>query len=58
MFGEYGVYLDGKLVALVCDNSFFVKVTAATKEITQVLPQRALRRCQAEAALGCGLSLR
>lgn len=25
MFGEYGVYCDGKLVALVCDNQFFLK---------------------------------
>src|SRR5688572_15655899 len=39
MFGEYGVYLDGKLIGLVCDNSLFVKATEATKEITQVLPK-------------------
>ncbi len=25
MFGEYAVYLDGKVVALVCDNTLFVK---------------------------------
>lgn len=29
MFGEYGVYCDGKLVALVCDDQLFVKPTAA-----------------------------
>ena len=29
MFGEYAVYLDGKVVALVCDNQLFVKPTAA-----------------------------
>jgi len=29
MFGEYGVYLDGKIVALVCDNKLFVKPTEA-----------------------------
>lgn len=29
MFGEYAVYLDGKVVALVCDNQLFVKSTAA-----------------------------
>ena len=29
MFGEYAVYLDGKVVALVCDNRLFVKPTAA-----------------------------
>jgi TfoX/Sxy family transcriptional regulator of competence genes len=27
MFGEYAVYLDGKVVALVCDDSLFVKPT-------------------------------
>jgi TfoX/Sxy family transcriptional regulator of competence genes len=29
MFGEWGVYCDGKLVALVCDDQLFVKPTAA-----------------------------
>ena len=29
MFGEYGIYCDGKIVALFCDNSLFVKPTAA-----------------------------
>lgn len=28
MFGEYGVYCDGKIVALVCDDTCFVKPTA------------------------------
>ncbi|MBW6514928.1 MAG: TfoX/Sxy family protein [Candidatus Syntrophosphaera sp.] len=28
MFGEYGVYCDGKVVALVCDDQLFVKPTA------------------------------
>jgi TfoX/Sxy family transcriptional regulator of competence genes len=27
MFGEYAVYLDGKVVALVCDDRLFVKPT-------------------------------
>ena len=27
MFGEYGVYCDGKMVALVCDDRLFVKPT-------------------------------
>lgn len=25
MFGEYALYCDGKVVALVCDNQFFLK---------------------------------
>lgn len=33
MFGEYCVYLDGKPVALVCDNRLYVKPTAAGKEL-------------------------
>jgi TfoX/Sxy family transcriptional regulator of competence genes len=27
MFGEYGVYCDGKIFALVCDDQLFVKIT-------------------------------
>jgi TfoX/Sxy family transcriptional regulator of competence genes len=27
MFGEYALYLDGKVVAFVCDNQLFVKPT-------------------------------
>lgn len=29
MFGEYGLYCDGRLVALVCDDRLFVKPTEA-----------------------------
>ena len=25
MFGEYGIYLDGKFIAMVCDDQLFVK---------------------------------
>ena len=31
MFGEYGVYCDGKIFALICDNKLFVKPTEAGK---------------------------
>ena len=27
MFGEYAIYCEGKVVALVCDNQLFVKPT-------------------------------
>ncbi len=27
MFGEYGIFCDGKMVALVCDDQLFVKPT-------------------------------
>ena len=29
MFGEFAIYCDGKLVALVCDDQLFVKPTVA-----------------------------
>jgi TfoX/Sxy family transcriptional regulator of competence genes len=28
MFGEYGVYVDGKMIGSVCDDQLFVKPTA------------------------------
>ncbi|KWC51974.1 TfoX/Sxy family protein [Burkholderia ubonensis] len=31
MFGEYGIYCDGKMVALVCDDRLFVKPTPGGK---------------------------
>jgi len=27
MFGEFGVYLDGKIIALVCDDQLYLKPT-------------------------------
>lgn len=33
MFGEYCVYLDGRPVALVCDDTLFVKLTPAGRAI-------------------------
>lgn len=32
MFGEYGVYADGKLFGLICDNKLFVKPTTSGRE--------------------------
>lgn len=32
MFGEYGFYCDGRLVALICDDRLFVKPTEAGRE--------------------------
>jgi len=29
MFGEYGLYCDGKIVALICDDQLFIKPTEA-----------------------------
>ncbi len=33
MFGEYGIYRHGKIVALACDNQLFVKPTPAGEAI-------------------------
>ena len=35
MFGEYGLYLDGKFFACVCDNQFFVKITNKGRGLLQ-----------------------
>lgn len=32
MFGEYGIYSDGKIFALICDNKLFVKPTKSGRE--------------------------
>jgi TfoX/Sxy family transcriptional regulator of competence genes len=33
MFGEYALYTDGKVVALVCDNLLYVKITPQSIEL-------------------------
>jgi len=33
MFGEYGLYCDGKIFALICDNQLFVKITEAGRRV-------------------------
>ena len=40
MFGEYAFYVDGKVVAFACDNSLFVKPSAAAAALAPGLPQR------------------
>ncbi len=32
MFGEYGIYADGKLFGLICDNKLFIKPTISGRE--------------------------
>ena len=32
MFGEYGMYCDGKIVALVCDDQLFIKPSQAGRD--------------------------
>jgi DNA transformation protein len=36
MFGEYALYVDGKVVALVCDDLLYVKVLPASSELENI----------------------
>lgn len=40
MFGEFALYVDEKVVAFACDNSLFVKPSAAAARLAPHLPQR------------------
>ena len=39
MFGEYGVWCDGKTVALLCDDQLFVKPTPAGRAHVGEVPE-------------------
>ncbi len=39
MFGEYGLYCDGKMVGLICDDQLFIKPTAAGNAFAGALPE-------------------
>lgn len=49
MFGEYGIYCNGKMVALICDDQLFVKPTAAGRaligEATEGAPYKGAKLC-------------
>lgn len=32
MFGDYGIYADGKIFGLICDNKLFIKPTNSGRE--------------------------
>lgn len=32
MFGEYGMYCDGKIFALICDDQLYIKITEAGRK--------------------------
>lgn len=42
MFGEYGLYCNGKIFALVCDDQFFVKIADEVKALYPKLPEKPL----------------
>ena len=33
LFGDYGLYCDGVIVGLICDNNLFLKQTRAGQEL-------------------------
>lgn len=39
MFGEYGMYCDGKIFALICGDQLFVKITEAGKRLAPELEE-------------------
>jgi len=49
MFGEYGIYMNGKMVALICGNQFFVKPAASVKRllpnVTEASPYKGAKPC-------------
>ncbi|BDU72955.1 TfoX/Sxy family protein [Mesoterricola silvestris] len=49
MFGEYGVFLDGKMFALICDDRLFLKPTPAGREllgaVTEAPPYPGAKPC-------------
>ncbi|WP_347989086.1 TfoX/Sxy family protein [Methylomonas sp. AM2-LC] len=49
MFGEYGVFCDNKMVALVCDDELFVKPTVAGREfienVVESIPYSGAKPC-------------
>jgi len=36
MFGEYALYCDGKVVALVCNDQLYVKIMPASAELEEL----------------------
>lgn len=39
MFGEYGLYCNGKIFAVICKDQFYVKVTQAGRKLCPGLPE-------------------
>ncbi len=39
MFGEYAIYLDGKVVAFACDNQLYIKPTSEGRNILKIVSE-------------------
>lgn len=33
MFGDYGIYCNQKIIGLICDNQFFLKITKGGRDL-------------------------
>ena len=40
MFGDYGIYCNGKIFGLICDDRFYVKPTAAGRALLREVELR------------------
>jgi TfoX/Sxy family transcriptional regulator of competence genes len=45
MFGEYAIYHEGKVVALVCDNQLFIKPTSGGRSLIESVVEAAPYPC-------------
>ena len=39
MFGDYCIYIDGKLIGLICDNKFYLKKFATNRDFLKDCPE-------------------
>jgi len=40
MFGDYGIYCDGKIFGLICDDCFYLKPTDAVRTLLRTVELR------------------
>ena len=40
MFGDYGIYCDGKIFGLICDDCFYLKPTDVVKPLLRTIEMR------------------
>jgi len=40
MFGDYGIYCNGKIFGLICDDHFYLKPTEEAKALLRVVEMR------------------
>lgn len=40
MFGDYGIYCNGKIIGLICDDCFYLKPTDAVRSLLRTIDMR------------------